>query len=76
MMKKMFLLATMMFTMILSANEQTVLTEVASGHKTDDAMCKLFENKAETYAQHMRDDDYAKATLKSYKLRAAHYCGK
>ena len=49
-MKKMFLLAMMMFTMILSANTQTALTEKASEQKTDEAMCKLFETKIEAYS--------------------------
>ena len=38
------------------------------------AMCTLFTQKAQAYAKTMRDDEYAKATLASYKERAALYC--
>ena len=42
---------------------------------TDDAaLCKLFTDKAIAYEKTMRDDDYAKVTLQSYKHRAALYC--
>jgi len=40
------------------------------------AMCKLFTEKAKNYEAKMRDDDYARATLESYKNRAALYCKK
>lgn len=42
----------------------------------DEALCKLFSDKAIAYEKNMRDDDYAKVTLQSYKHRAALYCHK
>ena len=39
-------------------------------------MCRLFTQKAADYEKTMRDDAYAKATLASYKKRAALYCDK
>ncbi len=39
-------------------------------------LCKLFTDKAAAYEATMRDDQYAQATLQSYKDRAAVYCKK
>lgn len=39
-------------------------------------MCKLFTEKAAAYEATMRHDEYAEATLQSYKDRAAIYCNK
>lgn len=71
-MKKLFLLLTMMFTLSLSASAQ--IMDKDAEVKSDEAMCKLFEAKAVDYKRTMRDDQYAKATLKSYELRAKQYC--
>ena len=38
-------------------------------------LCKVFNEKIIAYKKNMRDDDFAKATLKSYKKRAAYFCG-
>ena len=37
-------------------------------------LCKLFQKKAIDYKKNMRDDELARATLKSYEERAALYC--
>ena len=39
-------------------------------------LCKLFNEKAKLYEKTMRNDDYARATLASYKKRAAVFCKK
>ncbi|MDY0401844.1 hypothetical protein [Sulfurovum sp.] len=42
----------------------------------DQRLCKLFTEKAEKYREKMRNDDFAAATLESYKKRAEIYCSK
>lgn len=66
---------SLLFTVTLSAD--TSIFE----HKTEkpagvdnQAMCKLFTEKAADYKATMRDDEYAHVTLKSYQDRAAFYC--
>lgn len=39
-------------------------------------LCGVFQEKVSTYGQTMRDDEYAKQTLKSYENRAKLYCSK
>lgn len=38
-------------------------------------LCKVFNKKIIAYKKNMRDDDFARATLKSYQKRAAYFCG-
>ncbi len=51
-------------------------TEPIKDVKEPTTLCKLFQKKALTYKKTMRDDDYARATLASYKKRAAIFCAK
>jgi len=44
-------------------------------YKEQNRLCKVFNDKIIAYQKNMRDDDLAKATLKSYKKRAAYFCG-
>jgi len=48
----------------------------AKDNKTEEAklLCKVFKDKAATYKYTMRNDSYAKATLKSYEKRVKQYC--
>lgn len=39
-------------------------------------LCKLYNQKINMYQKNMRDDAFAKATLNSYKKRAAYFCSK
>jgi len=39
-------------------------------------LCKVFSKKALEYEKKMRNDNYAKVTLDSYKHRAKLYCSK
>ncbi len=41
----------------------------------NDRLCKVFKQKIVDYKKTMRHDKYAKATLESYKKRAAMFCG-
>ena len=49
--------------------------QVQKHNYKNERLCKLFQQKALTYQKHMRNDDYAKATLASYKKRAKMFCG-
>lgn len=76
-MRILFLLISILLTVALSAD--TSIFE----HKTEkpagvdnQAMCKLFTEKAAAYKATMRDDEYAHVTLKSYQDRVALYCKK
>ena len=79
-MKKIFLLTALavsvyaaQFTLDNPANksEEKVLQE-----QERERLCKLFTQKALDYKATMRDDRYAKLTLKSYQSRADIYCMK
>lgn len=74
-MKKTILLITMLITMIFGMNA-SASTFGENTVKEESKMCTLFTKKADTYKLTMRDDAYAKATLKSYETRAKHYCSK
>jgi hypothetical protein len=37
-------------------------------------LCKIFNDKITYYQKNMRDDEFARATLESYKKRAAYFC--
>lgn len=38
-------------------------------------LCKIYEAKTQKYKETMRDDDFAKATLKNYVRIEDKYCG-
>ena len=59
----------------LQASHQSLQTQKKNQFK-DDRLCKIFQQKVVNYQKHMRSDEYAKATLASYKKRAAMFCGK
>ena len=66
--------------MMLAAVVMTVAAAEQPAQKpshdyTNPRLCKLFRQKIVDYQKQMRDDDYAKATLASYKKRAAMFCG-
>jgi len=44
--------------------------------KYSESMCKIFKKKIVDYEKKMRNDEYAKVTLQSYKHRAKIYCTK
>jgi hypothetical protein len=44
--------------------------------KNEERLCKIFHEKALSYKKTMRNDAYAKKTLKSYETRAKSYCSK
>lgn len=75
-MKKLMVMITLLFGMILSANTGDMFANAQKSQLENEAMCKLFKAKAETYKIKMRDDKYATATLKSYQNRADYYCAK
>ena len=50
--------------------------DVSKNSKYDPALCKVFQDKIKSYEKQMRDDEYAKTTLESYKKRAKIYCTK
>lgn len=43
-------------------------------YKEHNRLCKLFNDKIIAYEHNMRNDDLARATLASYKKRAAYFC--
>ena len=53
-----------------------LFADSAKESKYDPALCKVFQDKIKTYEKQMRDDEYAKTTLESYKKRAKIYCTK
>ncbi|RLA58840.1 MAG: hypothetical protein DRQ78_11375 [Epsilonproteobacteria bacterium] len=42
--------------------------------KENARLCKVFNQKAKSYKQNMRDDTLAKDTLSSYEKRASEFC--
>ena len=50
-------------------------SKAVSYGKTDARLCNIFSKKVEKYESTMRNDDLAKATLDSYKVRMASFCG-
>jgi len=56
----------------------TITTNIfaSSTTKKDDRLCKVFQKKVTTYKKTMRNDSYAKQTLKSYEKRAELFCSK
>ena len=40
----------------------------------NERMCKLCQAKVKAYKESMRDDEYAKKTLETYKMRLKKYC--
>lgn len=43
-------------------------------HKEHNRLCKIYSDKLIAYEDHMRNDELAYATLKSYKKRAIYFC--
>jgi hypothetical protein len=71
------ILLFLLFSIILLADNTSIFhpqTQTKPQGPSDKSLCKLFTDKARTYEKNMRDDDYAKVTLRSYKHRAAIYC--
>lgn len=66
------LLIAVAIAAVASSNFQHVATK--HSHK-DPRLCKVFQQKIIDYQKNMRNDAYAKATLASYKERAALFCG-
>jgi len=60
------LLLTLTITTNLFAKDNKV--------KEDKLLCKVFKDKLSTYKYTMRNDKYAKATVKSYEKRVIKYC--
>ena len=56
----------------------SVSVSAADNTKKDnqDRLCKIFTFKVADYKKNIRNDTYAKSTLKSYKNRAKLYCSK
>ncbi len=76
-MAKIFLLLGALFSLSLIADTSIFEHKTEKPEKTDnEALCKLFTEKAVAYKKTMRDDEYAQATLQSYYDRAALYCKK
>lgn len=76
-MRKLFLLISILLTVSLSADTSIFDHKTEKPVEVDNqAMCKLFTEKAADYKATMRDDEYAHVTLKSYQDRAALYCKK
>lgn len=68
------LLIAVAIAAVASSNFQHVANKKSSLH--DPRLCKVFQQKIIDYQKDMRNDAYAKATLASYKERAALFCGK
>ncbi|HHD77155.1 MAG TPA: hypothetical protein ENK93_03385 [Campylobacteraceae bacterium] len=64
------------FAVALFANPATAQTQTQKHSYKNERLCKVFKEKITAYQQEMRNDAYAKATLESYKKRAAMFCGK
>jgi hypothetical protein len=43
-------------------------------HKENNRLCQVFKNKILAYKKEMRNDDFSKVTLDSYKKRATYFC--
>ena len=70
-------LSLLLFTLLLLADNTSIFDhqqETKPQGPSDSSLCKLFTDKAIAYEKSMRNDDYAKVTLQSYKDRAALYC--
>ncbi len=73
-MKKIVLMAALT-ALVAGASSDFHKVEHLKKYKNE-RLCKVFQEKIVNYQKHMRDDDYARATLASYKKRAAMFCGK
>jgi len=67
-------------TTVEKSEEKTVVaaqteSKAVSYGKKDARLCNIFSKKVEKYESTMRNDDLAKATLDSYKVRMASFCG-
>lgn len=76
-MPRMIFLLGALFSLSLTADTSIFEHKTDKPEKTDnEALCKLFTEKAAAYKKTMRDDEYAQVTLQSYYDRAAIYCKK
>ena len=74
-MKNSILFITLLFTsMLFSLEAKTEDIQSIEAKNLDNKMCKVFTQKAKEYEKTMRNDEYAEATLASYKSRAKIYC--
>ena len=76
-MRRIVATAMMLVTIGLMASETVSFAKIEPSATTkNEELCKLFKTKTADYKAHMRDDDYAKATLASYEKRVSLYCEK
>ena len=75
-MTKLLLFTSLLVSTLLTADTSIFEHKHQEKQKGVDekALCKLFTDKAVAYEKNMRDDDYAKVTLASYKHRSNLYC--
>ena len=75
-MKKLILLA-LVSTFAMSGFFNEAQVEQEKAQKMEAArLCEIYQGKTEKYKATMRDDDFAKATLKNYVRVENKYCGK
>ncbi len=76
-MAKVLLLLTALLSFAFASDTSIFEHKTDKPEPTDNKeMCRLFTEKATAYEATMRHDEYAQATLQSYKDRAAIYCKK
>ena len=64
------LLSTVALSSLLMAQDKNEAKKVQESQR----LCKVFTSKVVKYKATMRNDELARATLKSYEKRAEHYC--
>ncbi len=74
-MKKIILLITLVSTYLMSGFTSGTTIQSNSTENEDKRLCKVYIKKAHTYKETMRSDEYAQATLNSYKDRVVSHCG-
>lgn len=75
-MKKLIILALVStFAMSGFFNDDQIKAQKAQKAEAE-RICKIYQGKTEKYRETMRDDDFAKATLKNYVRVEKKYCAK
>lgn len=70
-----YVLLILVFSVAVSAADLSAEHPRRKVNWKNDRLCKIFKQKIIDYKKTMRKDKYAKATLASYKKRAAMFCG-
>ena len=72
---KIFITTLLLLTNTLFASTVNLASSTTINNESQ-RLCQVFNEKASQYKNNMRNDVYAKKTLKSYEKRAKLYCDK